>query len=218
MNDAIGRRAFLGTSAAAAMAFPDAMRGRPPEQAKPKVKRIAIEEHWTSEDVRLAIQRPKAANTDRQADLGEIRLKEMDAAGITMQVIANSSYQGITDVSKAVDLAEANNDHLAERIAQHPDRFAGFAALPTQDPKAAAKELERAVRKLGLKGAMIEGQDHANWEYLDSQRFWGLWECAASLEVPIYLHPNKFSLETYKLVADSLSSRGAPERLLNPGD
>ncbi len=196
MTDKIGRRGFLGKAGSAALAAPLLSQGgransiQPSaslqEGAKPKVKKIAVEEHWTAEDVAVAGGRAK---NPRQADLGEIRLAEMDAAGVTMQVIANSSYQAITDTSKAVELAKKNNDRLAEAIRKHPDRFAGFAALPTQDPKAAIDEFERAVTKLGFKGAMVEGQDHVNWECLDSQKFWGLWERAAALGAPIYLHP-----------------------------
>jgi 2,3-dihydroxybenzoate decarboxylase len=208
MDNLLGRRGFFGKTAA--LAVPMMLRGNSKMEyassaqssasGKPKVKRIAIEEHWTSEDVRLAIKRPKAGNTEKQADLGEIRLAAMDAAGITMQIIANSSYQEIEDAATAVNLVKKNNDHLAEIIARRPDRFAGFAALPTQDPKAAADEFERAVKQLGFKGAMIEGQDHANWEFLDSQKFRGLWERAAALEAPIYLHPNSPPPGTFKLI------------------
>jgi predicted TIM-barrel fold metal-dependent hydrolase len=212
MNDAIGRRGFLGKTASAAVALPlmleggskpaDANSGQPSEvsQAKPKVKKIAVEEHWTPFNVIEAAGMKAGPNAERQADLGDIRLGEMDAGGITMQVIANSSYQALTDTAKAIDLAKRNNDYLAEAIAKHPDRFAGLAALPTQDPKAAADELERAVKQLKLKGAMIEGQDHAHWEYLDSQKFWGLWERADALEVPIYLHPYEPSPDSLKVL------------------
>ena len=213
MTDGIDRRGFLG-KAVPALAAPLIIQAcskaektdersstvTPQSAAKPKMKRIAVEEHWTSEDVRLAIKREKGASTELQADLGEMRLAQMDAAGISMQVIANSSYQAITDPAMAVTLAKKNNDRMAEAIAKHPDRFAGFAALPTQNPKAAADELERAVKQLGLKGAMIEGQDHANWEFLDSQKFWGLWERAAALEVPIYLHPYFVQIDSFKLI------------------
>jgi 2,3-dihydroxybenzoate decarboxylase len=206
MNE-IKRREFLAKTASATAllplipsARPETDRPRVGQARKTAIKRIAVEEHWTSEDVREANQGPKSAFSDRQADLGEVRLAEMDSAGITMQVIANSSYQAIADTSKAVYLAKKNNDYLAEMIQRHPRRFAGFAALPTQDPKAAAEELERTVKQLGFKGAMVEGQDHANWEYLDSKKFWGLWERAAGLGVPIYMHPNIPSLDSFKLV------------------
>jgi 2,3-dihydroxybenzoate decarboxylase len=212
MNERTGRREFLNKTAPAALAAPllshaahASSSGSAPSlqgAAKPKFKRIAVEEHWTPEDVSLALGRTKSAMSARQVDLGEIRLAEMDEAGIEMQVIANSTYQVLTDTAKAVTLAKKNNDYLAERIAKYPKRFAGMAALPTQDPKAAADEFERAVKQLGFKGAMIEGQDHVNFEFLDSQKFWGLWERAAALEAPIYLHPAVPPPDSLKIIED----------------
>ena len=73
-------------------------------------------------------------------------------------------------------------------MSANPKRFAAFAALPTSDPKAAADELERAVTKLGFKGAMIHGL--ANGTFLDDKRFWPIYERAEALDVPIYLHPS----------------------------
>ncbi|HUJ75254.1 MAG TPA: amidohydrolase family protein, partial [bacterium] len=66
-------------------------------------------------------------------------------------------------------------------------RFAAFAGLPTQDPQAAADELERAVVKLGCKGALVNG--HTQGHYLDERPWWVLWERAEALDVPIYIHP-----------------------------
>jgi 2,3-dihydroxybenzoate decarboxylase len=203
MNDGIGRRGFLGKTAAVATSLPLLLQrtvDSQPASSSTKVKRIAVEEHWTRFNVIEAAGRTPAANADRQADLGDIRLGEMDAAGITMQVIANSSYQFLADAAKAIELTKTNNDFLAAAVAEHPDRFAGLAALPTQDPAAAVKELDRAVTELKLRGAMVEGQDHAHWEFLDSPKFRPLWECAAGLEVPIYLHPNIPHPDSVKLL------------------
>ena len=62
-----------------------------------------------------------------------------------------------------------------------------MAAFAPQDPKAAAKELERAVKKLGLKGGLVNS--HTMGEYLDDEKFWEIFEAAESLDVPIYIHP-----------------------------
>jgi len=128
----------------------------------------------------------------RLIDVGEGRLAAMDACGIDVQVLSLSALtfpaiQGENDAKQAVGLARQANDYLAEQIHQHPDRFAGFAALPLQDPVAAVEELERAVTQLGFKGALING--HTNGEYLDERKYWGIWERAEQLGVPIYLHP-----------------------------
>src|SRR5262249_16580629 len=95
----------------------------------------------------------------------------------------------IFDGETAVPLAISCNDQLADAIRKYPQRFAGLAAVAPQDPDAAAKELERGVRVLGLKGAIINS--HTRGEYLDDSKFWPIFEAAESLDVPIYLHPNR---------------------------
>jgi 2,3-dihydroxybenzoate decarboxylase len=91
------------------------------------------------------------------------------------------------DASVAVDLARRVNDRLHELCQAHPTRFAGFAALPTADPKASADELERTVTKLDFKGAMIHGLSQGR--FLDEKDFWPIYERAQALDVPIYIHP-----------------------------
>ena len=98
------------------------------------------------------------ATLQRLDDLGELRLKEMDEAGIDLQVLSHT-MPGLQklDAETAVPLARRANDRLNEAVRAHPDRFAAFAALPTANPKAAADELERTVGRLGFKGAMVNG-------------------------------------------------------------
>jgi 2,3-dihydroxybenzoate decarboxylase len=105
-------------------------------------------------------------------------------------VISHSApaMQKMTDAEAAVRLARRANDRLAEAVRAHPSRFAGFAALPTPDPKAAADELERAVTQLGFKGAMIHGL--TNGRFHDEREFWPIFERAQALDVPIYFHPS----------------------------
>jgi 2,3-dihydroxybenzoate decarboxylase len=123
-------------------------------------------------------------------DLGASRLAAMDAAGIDVQVLShNQPGCQALDGATAVPAAREVNDLLFEAVKAHPDRFLGLAALPTADPAAAVKELDRAVSKLGFKGAMING--HTQGVFLDDKRFWGIFECANALGVPIYLHPSK---------------------------
>ncbi|HYK62206.1 MAG TPA: amidohydrolase family protein [Bryobacteraceae bacterium] len=121
-------------------------------------------------------------------DLGDLRLRDMDETGIAMQVLSlTAPGVQVFDPPTAVALARSANDQLADAIRNHPDRFAGLAAIAPQDPAAAAMELERAVRTLGLKGAIVNS--HTRGEYLDDPKFWQIFEAAESLDVPIYLHP-----------------------------
>ena len=125
----------------------------------------------------------------RLFDLGALRLEEMDEAGIDMQVLSHGapSAQKLP-ADGAAALVRGVNDRLRRPVAGNPTRFAAFAALPTDDPEAAADELERCVTKLGFKGAMMHGL--SNGEFLDDKRFWPIYERAEKLDVPIYLHPS----------------------------
>jgi 2,3-dihydroxybenzoate decarboxylase len=154
--------------------------------------RIAIEEHfWTPELRGLRRGHDVLADpalAERLSDLGELRIAEMDAAAIDLQVISHvePATQNF-EPAEAVRLAVAANDLLHQAIRAHPARFAGFAALPTPDPQAAAHELERAVTELGFKGAMVHGLTRG--AFLDEKPFWPILEAAQRLDVPIYLHP-----------------------------
>jgi predicted TIM-barrel fold metal-dependent hydrolase len=91
------------------------------------------------------------------------------------------------DAETAIRLSREVNDWLADFVKQYPDRFAAFAMVPTQKPSEAAAELERSVKLLGFKGALINGHTHGH--YLDEPAFSPLLSMAESLDVPIYLHP-----------------------------
>lgn len=158
---------------------------------------ISIEDHFWTPEIAHAIgalrnpdtaaaESPLAANL---LDLGERRLAAMDEAGIDLQVISHTTpgVQHLDDAQAAVRLAREANDALARAVAEHPDRFAAFATLPTPDPAAAADELERAVSELGMKGAMVNG--HTGGRFLDDPSFDVLLARAERLGVPLYLHP-----------------------------
>jgi predicted TIM-barrel fold metal-dependent hydrolase len=130
-------------------------------------------------------------------DTAEGRLKIMDDAGIDMQVLSLvSPGVQVFDDATAIKLARKVNDDLSKIVKKYPKRFAGLAALAPQDPKAAADELERAVKELGLKGASINA--HTRGEYLDEKKYWVIYERAEKLKVPIYIHPRMPSPSVYK--------------------
>jgi 2,3-dihydroxybenzoate decarboxylase len=114
----------------------------------------------------------------------------MDDTGIAKQILSLTSpgVQIFKDAAQATALAHDANDFLYDAIQKHPTRFAGLAAIAPQNAAEAAKELERCVRRLGLKGAIINS--HTNGEYLDNEKFWPIFEAAEALNVPVYLHPN----------------------------
>lgn len=125
----------------------------------------------------------------RISDFTEYRIPDMDEHGVDVQVLSLGSpgVQGQPDTAAAIDDARRANDFLAEVIAAHPARFAGLAALPLQDPDAAAKELGRAVEELGFNGALVNGPTLGHW--LDEPRFDPVWTELERLGKPLYLHP-----------------------------
>jgi predicted TIM-barrel fold metal-dependent hydrolase len=160
--------------------------------AKPLV--IALEEHFLDAEIKSKFAPNDAAPgrgpgmAERLGDLGALRLKEMDEAGVDIQVVSHGapSVQKM-DAESAVTLARQANDRVVAACAASNKRLYAFAVCPTPDPKAAADELERAVTKHGFKGTMIHGL--TNGVFHDDKRFWPIYERAQALDVPIYIHP-----------------------------
>jgi predicted TIM-barrel fold metal-dependent hydrolase len=158
------------------------------EVSKKTMRTITLEEHFATPDFLRVTGAPATPSTAKLQNLGERRIADMDAAGIDVQILSLTA-PGVEqlDATEAVKLAHDSNDILADAVQRHPTRFAGFAALPTMSPETAAEELDRTVRKLGFKGACING--HTRGRYLDDKFFWPILERAETLQVPLYLHP-----------------------------
>lgn len=111
----------------------------------------------------------------------EIMIVSLNAPGI----------QAILDAKRAVEVASQANDVLANEIAKRPDRFAGFAALPMQDPETATRELERCIHDLGFKGALVNGYTEIAGKpvHYDLPEYRPFWHALEALDVPLYLHP-----------------------------
>jgi predicted TIM-barrel fold metal-dependent hydrolase len=163
--------------------------------------KIAFEEHFAIAET-LDQTRSFAGESDkwddfvRQVlDLGDERLERMDATGIELAILSLNSpgVQSILEVDRAIEVARKANDALAEATARHPKRYAALAALPMQDPYAAAEELTRCVREFGFKGALVNGfteKGSANSAiYFDIPEYRDFWRTVEHLDVPFYLHP-----------------------------
>ena len=184
----------------------------PPRDPNPPYKRIATEEAWLPPDMMrmylkelddksiddpgfhslwgfFAGSTPKAKDHSRRIQsLGEERISDMDSSGIDIAVVSlTAPGVQLFDPATASALAISANDQLAEGIAQHPGRYVGLAAFSPLDPANAAKELERGVGKLGLRGGIVNS--HTLGTYMDDERYWEIFEAAEALDVPIYLHP-----------------------------
>jgi len=165
------------------------------------VRTVGTEEHFVTDAVVAAWSRldPRARQDswagappgdlgERLREVGARRIAAMDAAGLDAQVISLTS-PGLHNLAaeEAVRLQVETNDRIAELVAAHRGRFQGFATLATPAPAAAAKELERAVTRLGLDGALLFGR--TGERNLDHADHWPIFEAAAALRAPLYLHP-----------------------------
>jgi 2,3-dihydroxybenzoate decarboxylase len=154
---------------------------------------IALEEHYLDPEVARHFkeggpEQREGPLRERREDVGALRIREMDEAGIDIQVLSHSApATQRLDAESAVPVAKQANDRLREKVQASNGRFEAFAALPTANPKAAADELERAVTKLGFKGAMVHGL--TNGRFFDDKQFWPIFERARQLDVPLYIHP-----------------------------
>ena len=166
--------------------------------------KIALEEHFTLAEIiedSYAVKDLPPATRSKILDLGAGRLADMDRGGLELCIISLTApgIQGVPDTSKAVALARRANDHLAENIAKNPNRLKGFAALPMQDPEAAAKELTRCVRELGFVGALVNGFSQVGKAdsavFYDMPQYRPFWAMVQDLDVSFYLHP-RLPLET----------------------
>jgi len=161
--------------------------------------KIALEEHFAIAAT-LADSQVFGAHVwnelgPRLTDFQDKRLRLMDASGVELMILSLNApaVQAIFDVARAIDVAREANDVLAAEIAKRPDRFVGFAALPMQEPEAAARELTRCVKELGFVGALVNGFSQAGTAdsalYYDLPQYRPFWRTVAELDVPFYLHP-----------------------------
>ena len=162
--------------------------------------KIVLEEHFALEETvgeSLAFMADVVGPelSHRLLDIHERRIAEMDEHGIAMMLLSLNApaVQAVPNPAKAAGLSQRANDYAAEQVARRPDRFQALAALPMQDPDLAARELERCVKELGFKGALVNGFSEV--EGVDGPVFYDLpqyrpfWATVEALDVPFYLHP-----------------------------
>ena len=164
---------------------------------------VALEEHYTVPGIVARID-PAAIRArgfpgpevvwgqtikrNELADIGAARLADMDASGITVQVLSVAGPGAdVVPGTEGIAMARDYNNALAAAASRHPARFRGFAHLPMHSPDAAADELERTVKDLGFCGLLVNGP--TDGRFLDDPRFEPILARAETLGVPLYIHP-----------------------------
>jgi predicted TIM-barrel fold metal-dependent hydrolase len=162
--------------------------------------KVALEEHFAIPET-LADSRGYFPDRvwqeikSRVMDIQDRRLAEMDTNGIEMMLLSLNApaVQAIADTARATEIARKSNDYLAEQVRMRPDRFQGIGALAMQDPDGATRELERCVKELGFRGALVNGFSQVGDEdtavYYDLPQYRPFWAMIERLDVPFYLHP-----------------------------
>jgi aminocarboxymuconate-semialdehyde decarboxylase len=189
--------------------------GKPGREARPQSITVDIHSHvavpaaaafvkphldpMTNPLVLHATAETRALNQKQEADIRERitshdrRLTELDAMGVDFQLVMPPPPQCYytVPVEIAVEAARMVNDGIAEFVGKRPDRFAGLGSVPMPDGHEAAKELERCVGKLGLKGAQI--LTNVAGRELSDPAFEPFWKKAEELNALILLHPSGFT-------------------------
>lgn len=186
-----GSGMLTANASAAATAASDTAAPTPPQRI------IALEEHFMLPEfvgyLHETQQNLRNGLVDKVvtplSDFGSQRLELMDKNSVDYAVLSLSGpgVQVEPDTAKAVRLARFANDRLAHEMQKQPKRYGGFAHLAMQNPQAAADELERCVKTLGMQGGMINGETAGL--YLDDRRYDVFWERVQALDVAIYIHP-----------------------------
>jgi 2,3-dihydroxybenzoate decarboxylase len=162
--------------------------------------KVALEEHFATQETLMDSAGYLPSHTwpelkSRLLDIQDRRLRLMDQHGIEVMILSLNApaVQAIPDPPHANEVARRANDFLAKEIAKRPQRFQAFAALAMQDPELASRELERCVKELNFKGALVNGfsqiGDENTIAYYDLPQYWPFWATVEALGVPFYLHP-----------------------------
>ena len=118
----------------------------------------------------------------------ELRLRDMDAAGVDMAIVTLTSpnvYWG--SAKQSLEAAKLVNDDMAAQSRRHPDRIRFMCSLPWQHPKLALAELKRAVEELGAVGVMVLA--NIDGKSLTDKTFAPTWKEIDRRGLPVLVHP-----------------------------
>ena len=163
--------------------------GRPEKLAEPELQRRFIGAVSYEHNLKhmLPTAGPKLTSV-------ELRLKDMDAMGIDVQLMSPTStqhyYWADHDLARAIVCT--TNERIAETCARHPDRLVALGNIALQHPDLAIEQLVHCLHALGMKG--VEISSTVNGRELDDPLFETFWAKAEELGAVVFLHPFGTSL------------------------
>jgi aminocarboxymuconate-semialdehyde decarboxylase len=160
---------------------------------KPESERLGRVPFQFGNELTKEVNRRQLLDLRPKMESIEVRLADMDAMGVDVQVLSLAPYQLYhwAEGDLAARAFSMINDDLAELVRARPDRFLGLGSIPLQDVKAAIHELRRCAVELGFRG--IEMTTHIEDEELSSHRFESFWETVEELEMVVFIHPTNFT-------------------------
>jgi aminocarboxymuconate-semialdehyde decarboxylase len=160
---------------------------------KPEAERLGRKPLHFGNELTKEVNRRQLEDVRPKMEDVAVRLADMDAMGVDVQVISLSPYQLFHWAGGKLGIGAFRtvNDDLADLVARHPDRFLGLGAIPLQEPSAAITELRRCSAELGFRG--VEMSTHIEGEELSSPRFEDFWEAVEELGMVVFIHPTGFT-------------------------
>ena len=132
----------------------------------------------------------------------EVHLKLMEERGYDMQILSQPPFTQVHDLDASIarGQAKAFNDSIAKAVTDNPTKFRGIASLPLQDMPQSIKEFERAVKSLGMIGAMVNPDiSRRGTGPTQEEEYWyPLYETACKLDVPLFIHPGSSALPRHR--------------------
>ena len=132
----------------------------------------------------------------------ELHLKLMEERGYDMQILSQPPFTQAHDLEASLGIGQARayNDSIAKAVQNNPKKFRGVASLPLQDIPASVKEMERAVKELGLIGVMINPDiSRRGTGPTQEEEYWyPVYETAAKLDIPLFIHPGSSALPRHR--------------------